>query len=494
MNTKEIGIRLKTNISTPIYIEDYSVTDSKNLAFVPSLTFSASPILEFVQGITITPVITLSAEFPSVQEIVTTACIITSAGDSSGRSNPVAFSASDTYLYIGNDGASLTASRKTWIPFSASFVTNGSGVHIVSAELVLTSANTQSLIDKQPCIIKIGCSNLPNSASPTSWSTSTVTGRNLNGKSYKNQASAYTGSLVETWVEGEQYSFDITNTIKDLMGAVKGAQAGITGTVTSTCAVTWDASGSIVGILITDKGSSAGSYRAIISSEGSEDTLPAPELRISYANNTFTDTVQDTFLSGVSTAEKRKVNYSNPRIYVGESTDTTATGAYWRGLIKFDTAIIPDDASVTSASLCLYLLGNKASATAYLTAFKMLTYWDSYGASWNTRTGIESWNTVGCSGAGIDYESSYSGSISLVKAPALGFKIIDCTDLIGDLVTNPINNKGILLKMTSDGSAEAANSAHYFASSEFTTGSCRPKLMIEYTVSGTPYTKTIQNI
>lgn len=501
MDTKEIIIHLKNYADIPIHLTEYALTDAKRATFIPQFIFSASPAINISASALFQPAITFSTVNQDIQEVITIVEFKASTDDSSGRNSPAAFSATENYLYIGNDGTTSDAWRKTWIPFTTQFTTDsGDGIHIVSATLEVMAESTQSIIDGQPCKIKLGAATKPTSASPVSWSSNTSATRNLKSKTFKDDRTIYSGSLVESWVEGETYSFDVTNTVKNLFGAVRGPQKGIKGTITSTCAITWPTAGSVAALLFGDKGSSPGSYRTIVSANGhaADATLTEPTLIIEYALNSYTDSVLDTFLSGLSSAEKSKVNYANTVLYVGESSESTS-GVPYKGLIKFDTASILSTMTVTSASMYLYLTANKASATAYLTALELVTDWDLYGASWYSNDGINAW----AAGATGFSSSDYSTPVARVSLPynaSVGFKQISSittpatlNNVVQGWITNPTTNKGFaLLMMDVLGTSEPANSAHIFASSQYTTASCRPKLIVEYTDGSTDYSKTIQ--
>ena len=489
MNIKTAYIALRKIISIPIKLETYTETDSKKALFGFGVSLGTTRKLKYSGNFSASPLLSFAAQPLPVTRTIISASFAGLTWDSTGKSNGTVFSSTGKYLYIGNDGTQTTDARRAWIPFFVDFTINGSGVHITSACLVVTAAETISYTATRPCGIRVGCAST-SSASPIAWNNSPVTGRNLSEKVFA--SSVFSGSITTSWIEGEEYNINITTPLKSIMGATLGADVDDKTTLKSTLSITWPTAGDYVNILITDKGSALGSYRSIISAN--EGVLPAPQLRIEYSNNVTEDNVTDTFISAVTNEEKNKVNYKNSRLYIGESTGTELTGTSYKTLMKFDTAVIAPTSTVTSATLYLYLAGNRASSSGnYFGAFRMMQDWDIYGASWNKRDGINLWATAGAASTS-DCEHTPSGGRAISATESLGWKSFSITALVADWVTTPASNYGIMLRTYLNVApySYGTDNLHYFASSENATTSRYPYLNINYTDSnGVPLTKKI---
>ena len=173
---------------------------------------------------------------------------------------------------------------------------------------------------------------------------------------------------------------------------------------------------------------------------------------------------------------------------VGEANN--ANNAICRSAIKFlGLSAIPSTAIVTSASLVLYHQGGNASNTRTMHAYRLLKNWDLYGCSWNNYNGTNLWTVAGGSSVS-DCEQTDIGNISLLAKEPVGFKTINLTpSKVQDWISGSIANYGVLLKMDTE-----LNDRHTFTASDGAIGVNRPKLIVNYTVSGTPYAMTIQQI
>lgn len=461
MNEFTMNLYLKSEISIPLEISGFteSTTDTKTASFSSSSSLSVGAVsINSDEEVSFETENDFSVGLPTIEEVTYTLDATAESGDCTGRKKDSAFSSTDDALYVGYDSVSQ---RKSWIPFTVNFGSLTNGIHLISATLKLVAWDTQSLIDGSPCKIKAGIDTLINSTAPISWKT-------LNAKVMTNGASLST--LAQSWIEGQEYDIDITNSVKSLVGSD---------------AITWN-NGDKMSAILQDFGSSVGSYRTITSTEGNTDNpnYAAPVLELIYADNFCPDDVFDTWLSSTS---PKQTNYNSTQILVGEPNRGTT---YQRGLIAFNSELIPAGATITSATLSLYLESEKSSNNRTLRAYRMLSYWDVYGASWSNKFGTSAWTTAG-GFSPTDCEQTDIGNIALSSSEAKGWKVITLTaSKIQEWVDSIAPNRGLLLKMDTE-----SNDGYVFSSSQSDTSVAnhRPKFTIGYTLSGNPYTITIQN-
>lgn len=386
--------------------------------------------------------------------------------DCSGKDVGSIFQLTDNKLYFGRDD---TGYWKSWIPFSIDFSGISKGAHVVSASLVLTAGTTQSYASDKTCKLKAGFETTINPTEPASWAT-------LNSKIMNSLP--FNDTIADTWAEGEQYNLNVTNTVKYLLGA--STNAG-----TSTDGITWNNSASAA-ILITDGGSTTGTSRNCISTEGyvAQPVYLPPLLKIEYANNNYTKDVLDSYINS-ATGETAKVQYDNTSLYIGGNSSGSS-----RALMYFNLSSIPITATVTSASLCLYHEASQASNTGTIRCYKMLKEWDAYTASWNKQYGTKNWDGGAGSGSVVDYDGAVttSGSYALSATEAVGWKNIPLsTTLAQNWIVSGSANYGVIIKTLAEN-----GDLHKFTSSEGADGTYHPYMIVYYTVSGTPYTKTVQ--
>lgn len=378
-----------------------------------------------------------------------------------GRKVDSYFNTAGEKLYIGNDGV---GECQSFIPFSIDFTGITTGIHVVSACLVVTAATSNTNPADKHCYINAGFENAVNPTMPGNWSA--ISGKNMT-------PTITSASIPEGWMEGDQYTFDITQSAREIFGA--NMVSGV-----STEGITWNNSASAA-ILLRDKGSSPGEYRSIVSTKHSISALPRAKLKIEIAPNFYSGCVVDTFIDS-NTDKKAKVFY-NSDLWIGAGASGSA-----RGLIRFDTSTIPAGATVSSASLCLYHISSAASSDSYLACHNMLKQWDTCTASWEKQYGTHNWDGGEGGGAGTDYTSASSGSkILLASLAANTWVDMPLTPaLVQGWVTTPSSNLGVMVK-----SRNEYLDSHKFASSDNATISLRPYLHVEYN-DGTSKTKDIR--
>lgn len=439
-----------------VFIDDFSITE---------LSY---PLIRIYTGGTFNTQDNFSIRTPTAN-IVTNIFLFSGSSvtggleDVAGKSAGAQFSSTGTTLTIGHDGGDTW---KEWIPFTIDFTGISKGIHVTSACLVITSGETTQYDAEKITKLRVGFDTTINPIiSPISWSTLDATVMNAN---------FCTKEITSPWLEGEQYTFDITDSAKTLFGGGNSSKNGITWT-----------NGSTAAIIIKDGGSSSGAKRAIISKEGNavNPTYNPPILKIEYGENSYTDIVRDTYMSSWG---KNNLNYNLDKIYVGATTAGST-----RPLLYFDVSSIPATATVMSACVCLYHDGKNASNSTTMRAYKMLKEWDLYTSSWNNQYTTQGW-TQGGAGSPLDYWGEhYSGSITLTSTETDGWKIFEIRkNLVEGWVKSSSGsaNYGLLLKTDNE-----ASDQHSFKSSQYLSSSYYPYLKVYYTDGGTPYFKTIQN-
>ncbi len=179
----------------------------------------------------------------------------------------------------------------------------------------------------------------------------------------------------------------------------------------------------------------------------------------------------DAFINKAATT----TNYgTNVMLGVGEANDAAQL---FRGLIKFDLSDIPSNATITSATLSLYLDSEKSSNTRSIYAYRLLKDWDEASVTWAKYDTSNSWTTAGGFDA-ADCEQTDIGSVSLSATEADGWKDITLTAAkVTEWVNSTLANYGLLLKVDTESSDQ-----YRFHSSDYVTDTTlRPKLTLTYT-------------
>ncbi|MDP2896296.1 MAG: Ig-like domain-containing protein [bacterium] len=154
-------------------------------------------------------------------------------------------------------------------------------------------------------------------------------------------------------------------------------------------------------------------------------------------------------------------------------------------LMKFNLSAIPQNATVISAKLQLYMYDASTDATYDVSAHKVINVNPVISAATGyTYDGVNTWTP---------HQGLYD-NIPLAQsdiAPAedtvavdrtFGYKEWTVTNMVAEWVANPATNRGLLLNSDSSVAADAYRS---FRPSEYADAAQRPRLVIGYTV-GTP--------
>jgi predicted outer membrane repeat protein len=179
----------------------------------------------------------------------------------------------------------------------------------------------------------------------------------------------------------------------------------------------------------------------------------------------------------------KNTNYgTNTEMGVGE--DNNSNNRVARGLIKFDFSTIPANATINSATLSLWTSSDLSSNNRTVQVYRLKTAFNETQANWNgPATGI-SWQTAGASGAN-DRESTAIGSVTILNNEALNLeKQISLSPAsIQQMVAGTFVNRGFLLQVDTE-----QNDRFNYKTSDSTTSTQRPKLVIQYSLP--PVTKT----
>jgi hypothetical protein len=196
----------------------------------------------------------------------------------------------------------------------------------------------------------------------------------------------------------------------------------------------------------------------------------------------------DTYLSANDVTYN---NGGNTALHVDGTTDTNRRTT----LLKWDLSSIPSDATVSSASLSLYV--EDASPLAF-NLYSMRRAWvegtgnraaSTTSSNWNTYDGTNSWGTVGAANTGSDrYDTNLWGattssfSTTGSKTEALN---VDGVGVVQGWISGSTNN-GLIIQNYSG----STNNAAFFTSREGSTTANRPTLNISYCGSGVTPTPT----
>ncbi|GAB4406595.1 MAG: hypothetical protein Kow00123_19270 [Anaerolineales bacterium] len=185
--------------------------------------------------------------------------------------------------------------------------------------------------------------------------------------------------------------------------------------------------------------------------------------------------VRDTYISDYSDDS----NYNWDTILIVRSQDVIAS------LLRFDLSGIPSNATVQSAQLQVYTVGQSNSAYMCARPYAVLRPWVDSQATWNRPQGVETWAAPGCNGIGTD-RSDIGGEEVWLQFTNRWYTF-DVTNIVQAWVLDPANNRGLVLKST----CNMAEPVQYsLAGSDYETSSLRPKLVVQYTLDGQPPTRT----
>ncbi|MBI4020377.1 MAG: DNRLRE domain-containing protein, partial [Candidatus Aenigmarchaeota archaeon] len=169
-----------------------------------------------------------------------------------------------------------------------------------------------------------------------------------------------------------------------------------------------------------------------------------------------------------------------------------------RGLIKFDLSAIPAGSTITSATMELTCVSTNSGDTFTLSAYRLLKPWvegagpatgtANTASSWNYWNYPSDWGSPGASSAsssGSDNSGDGTG-FDRLSTPVASTPVTGCsstkyrwaiTSAVQNWKSGSWQNNGLVIISSGEGSS---SSGKHFASSEYTTASIRPKLVVTY--------------
>jgi RHS repeat-associated protein len=162
---------------------------------------------------------------------------------------------------------------------------------------------------------------------------------------------------------------------------------------------------------------------------------------------------------------------------IGESNNST--NKVHRSLIKFDLSSIPANATITSATLSLWTTGDLSDNDRTIRVYRLKTAFDESSATWNESASGINWQSAGASGTN-DRESTDIGSVLVLANETDGTEKQIALDAarIQEMVSGTFTNNGFIIIADTE-----LNDRFNYKSSDASTASQRPKLVIQYTTS-----------
>lgn len=164
-------------------------------------------------------------------------------------------------------------------------------------------------------------------------------------------------------------------------------------------------------------------------------------------------------------------------LYLGNPDGTVK----FRSLIKFNVdGVIPADTDINSASLMVYYYGYGGGGVISRTiqCHQVLKNWYEQYATWYRRESSTYWNIAGVGLNNIDATSTCESSQIFYNT--YGWRTFDVKALTQKWLDGTASNYGVLLWATNE---STSGDMKYIYSSEYSSSSLRPKLVINYTMN-----------
>ena len=188
-------------------------------------------------------------------------------------------------------------------------------------------------------------------------------------------------------------------------------------------------------------------------------------------------TIQDTFIN-INTTNNVSSEFLNTYTWPADQVANAI-------ILKADLAAIPSGAQVQGATLSLYMnsmSGDGGDDLYDISVHKIINYnADLSQCTGYTYDGTNGWTPNSTCYNNIPLAQSDIAAVEDVKSvnKTYGYKTWNVTNMVRDWVANPSTNYGLLLNSDSVASSD---SNRFFASSEASDPSQRPKLVVTYTV------------
>ncbi len=163
------------------------------------------------------------------------------------------------------------------------------------------------------------------------------------------------------------------------------------------------------------------------------------------------------------------ISSSSPNKNYGSADPLKVQTNSLRALIEWDLSSIPANADISSALMRLYVPSVQKTSGNTVNAHRITRIWYEDNVTWNKYDGANSWTT-----AGGDYSSTVWASTPVGASRKYYFW--DITQLVRSWHNSTYQNYGIILVSQSN------NNRKDISSSDSTTASRRPALLVNYTI------------
>lgn len=365
-------------------------------------------------------------------------------------------------LKVGKENETIT--WQSWIPFTPNFTDITQEAKINSVKLIVTASSSQPNIPGKFCSISAGFENVRgNVLQPTTLET-------LNSK---NVISPVNNIITESWVAGEEYEIDITESAKALFGS---------DTLSWNTLSEWYT----VAVILRDNSSGDGTSRTIAGIGNSE--YGEPKLKITYS---YPEYIETNYTAPIK--HNSAYTLDNSSFYTQSSgrIGGNISSECERMLIKFNTKEIPSNETVVSAKLTLSKVKQNIGTSITINISEPLDVWGWHSATWNKLNGVEYCIPHG------HWENNTTNKIYSTKSvfPATSVNeieefVFNSTGLqyIQNIINGSIVDKGILIRKADDNSGNNTSFINFHTALS-NTKDYRPKL----TIVTNSKTYTIQN-
>ena len=194
------------------------------------------------------------------------------------------------------------------------------------------------------------------------------------------------------------------------------------------------------------------------------------------SSTVYTLVLQPNGADGVDTFINDAANYGASS-YMGIGENNNQTNYYARSLIKFDLSSIPADATITSATLSLWTTQDLSDNDRNIQVYRLKTPFNEGQANWNRSAAGVNWQSPGASGANDRESTSIGSALILANEPLNTEKQISFDPAkVQEWVNGTFTNNGFLLATNPE-----LNDRFNYKTSDTSTSSQRPKLVIQYT-------------